>query len=83
MVSVTVFVKKPGGKEWEPLGGHEFEVLPRLGEHVGAISDDDMHLYRVVSLHHSLNPIRYPCELFAVQDEEWTDFHKKLFAESK
>lgn len=72
MVSVTVFIKEPGGDHWEGLGRREFMVLPRVGEHIG----DATYLYRVVSMQHPLNPTMTAGDLYAVQVGGFADSAK-------
>ena len=52
MVSAILIVKNPDSTNWEPMGTHEFTVLPRVGEHISLDINGDGYLYGVVGVHH-------------------------------
>jgi len=57
MVDVIVKAKLPGEKTWAAYGLRSFAVLPRIGEIVGIDIDGKSHAFRVVDVHHPIEPI--------------------------
>ena len=82
MVSAILIVKNPESTSWEPMGTHEFTVLPRVGEHISLDINGDGYLYGVVGVHHPGEPADSGVDIYAVRLGMVSDEVLRLFRES-
>ena len=82
MVWAILIVKNPDSTRWEPMGTHEFTVLPRVGEHISLDINGDGYLYGVVGVHHPGEPADGGVDIYAVPLAMVSDEVLRLFRES-
>ncbi|MDQ3832798.1 MAG: hypothetical protein M3315_04015 [Actinomycetota bacterium] len=82
MVWAILIVKNPDSTRWEPMGTHEFTVLPRVGEHISLDINGDGYLYGVVGVHHPGEPADGGVDIYAVLLAMVSDEVLRLFRES-
>ena len=82
MVSAMVMVKDPGRDNWEGLGSHDFLVLPRVDERIDLDVSGVGYSYKVVAVHHPLDPADAAGDIYAVRLGTIPDVVKRLFEES-
>ena len=82
MVWAILIMKNPDSTRWEPMGTHEFTVLPRVGEHISLDINGDGYLYGVVGVHHPGEPADGGVDIYAVLLAMVSDEVLRLFRES-
>jgi hypothetical protein len=82
MIEAMVMVKYATSKHWEGLGCREFMIMPRVGEHISMDIDDVGQAYKVVAIHHPIDPVSTMGDIYIVHVNNLHDEVMRLFAES-
>ena len=83
-IQAMVMVRYPDEEHWKGMGSKSFRVMPRIGEHIAGDDENGVsQIYRVVGVHHPLEPTVTAGDIFVVHVGDVLDEMNRLFNETQ
>lgn len=84
-MKAMLMVKNPEAEHWEGCGQKEFQVLPRVGEHIEVTLEKEgiAYLYEVAAVHHPERPATSAVDIYGVRCGEKGQAVKNLYHETE
>jgi hypothetical protein len=76
LFAARVMTAKPGAKAWITRGGHCFQTMPRIGEHLDLVGKDGLGIpCRIVDVRHPATPTGEGVDIYAIEETAQNPAH--------
>ena len=78
-VNINFIAKRQNASRWRSAGEYNLPVLPRVGEHFVLTENEEMSLYKIVGVFHTV-PFAGLTEVFAVYDGTLSEVQNRMLS---